>query len=197
MLNDRARAILAFIQRFTRDRGFPPTIREIGEAFDISSTNGVRYYLSLLEKGGHLKRSGRISRGIGTTSAAPGIPILGRVAAGDPILAESSFDGALETERIFGDPQGLFALRVRGDSMVDAGILAGDYVIVRQQETAEPGTVIVALLGNEATVKFYQRRGDAIELVPANTKYQPIQVQEGTEFRILGLVKGVIRTVGR
>src|SRR4029077_18279055 len=137
-------------------------------------------YLSLLEKGGHLKRSGRISRGIGTTSAAPGIPILGRVAAGDPILAESSFCGVLETERIFGDPQGLFALRVRGDSMVDAGILAGDYVIVRQQETAEAGAVICALLGNEATVKFYERRGDAIELVPANTKYQPIQVEEGT-----------------
>ena len=198
MLNDRARAILSFIQRFTRERGFPPTIREIGEAFDISSTNGVRYYLSLLEKGGHLKRSGRISRGIETTATAgPGIPILGRVAAGDSILAESSFDGALETERIFGDPQGLFALRVRGDSMVDAGILGGDYVIVRQQQTAEPGAIVVALLGAEATVKYYQPRGEAIELVPANAKYKPIPVEEGTEFRILGIVKGVIRTVGR
>jgi len=81
--------------------------------------------------------------------------------------------------------------------MVDAGILAGDYVIVRQQETAEPGAIVVALLGTEATVKFYQRRGEAIELVPANTSYQPIPVDEGTEFRILGIVKGVIRTVGR
>jgi len=197
MLNDRARAILAFIQRFTRDRGFPPTIREIGEAFNISSTNGVRYYLSLLEKGGHLKRSSRISRGIGTTTAGPAIPILGRVAAGEPILAESSFDGALETERIFGDPQGLFALRVRGDSMVDAGILDGDYVVVRAQDRAESGQVVVALIEDEATVKYYRPRAGRAELVPANPKYKPIVVGPEAGFRILGVVAGVMRTVGR
>ena len=199
MLNERAGKILAFIQSFTREHGFPPTIREIGEAFGISSTNGVRYYLTLLEKGGHLKRSGRISRGIGPTTpqAATGIPILGRVAAGQPILAEENHEGTLETIEMFGDRRGLFALRVRGDSMIDAGILAGDYVVVRSQERANAGEIVVALVGDEATVKYYRPREDSVELVPANPKYEPIVVAEESDFRILGTVRGVIRTIGR
>jgi repressor LexA len=199
MLNERAGKILAFIQGFTRKNGFPPTIREIGEAFAISSTNGVRYYLNILEKGGHLKRSGRISRGIGPTGPvpSPGIPILGRVAAGQPILAEENHEGTLETAEIFGDRRGLFALKVRGDSMVDAGILAGDYVVVRHQESASPGDIVVALVGDEATVKYYRPREDSVELVPANPKYEPIVVAEESDFRILGTVRGVIRTIGR
>lgn len=199
MQNERAAKILAFIQSFTREKGFPPTIREIGEAFGISSTNGVRYYLTMLEKGGHLKRSGRISRGIGPTSppAATGIPILGRVAAGQPILAEENHEGTLETSEVFGDPRGLFALKVRGDSMIDAGILAGDYVIVRSQEDARAGEIVVALIGDEATVKYYRPREDSVELVPANPKYEPIVVAEESDFRILGTVRGVIRTIGR
>jgi len=199
MLNERAGKILAFIQKFTREHGFPPTIREIGHAFEISSTNGVRYYLNLLEKGGHLKRSGRISRGIGPTApqAATGIPILGRVAAGQPILAEENREGTLETIEMFGDPRGLFALKVRGDSMVDAGILAGDYVVVRHQENANAGEIVVALVGDEATVKYYRPREDSVELVPANSKYEPIVVAEESDFRILGTVRGVIRTIGR
>jgi repressor LexA len=200
MLNERAREILGFIQRFTRDRGFPPTIREIGKAYGISSTNGVRYYLGLLEKAGHLKRSGKISRGIEgfARGAAPrGIPILGRVAAGQPILAEESLEGSLDPADVFGDVNGLFALRVRGDSMEGAGILDGDYVIVRQQERAAAGEMVVGLLGDEATVKFYQPRRDRIELVAANPKYAPIVVGPEAEFRILGIVKGVIRTVDK
>mgnify|MGYP001611036364 CR=1 FL=1 len=199
MLNERAGKILAFIQSFAREHGFPPTIREIGEAFEISSTNGVRYYLNLLEKGGHLKRSGRISRGIGPTAppAPTGIPILGRVAAGQPILAEENHEGTLETAQMFGDPRGMFALRVRGDSMIDAGILAGDYVVVRHQETANAGEIVVALVGEEATVKYYRPREDSVELVPANPKYEAIVVAEESDFRILGTVRGVIRTIGR
>jgi len=199
MMNERAGKILAFIQGFTRQNGFPPTIREIGEAFAISSTNGVRYYLNLLEKGGHLKRSGRISRGIGPTGPAPspGIPILGRVAAGQPILADENHEGTLETAEMFGDRRGLFALKVRGDSMVGAGILAGDYVVVRHQESASPGDIVVALVGDEATVKYYRPREDSVELVPANPKYEPIVVAEESDFRILGTVRGVIRTIGR
>ena len=198
MVNDKARSILTFIQRFTRDKGYPPTIREIGEAFEISSTNGVRYYLNLLEKNGHLKRRGKISRGIGPTTpfTQGAIPILGRVAAGQPILAEESYDGSLETNQIFGSPDGLFALRVRGDSMIDDGILEGDYVIVRHQDRASAGEIVVALLGDEATVKHYQPRGDRVELVAANANYEPIMVGESADFRILGVVKGVIRTVG-
>ncbi len=199
MLNERAREILAFIHRFKEERGFPPTIREIGKAFGISSTNGVRYYLTLLEKAGHVKRAGKISRGIeGVASMRPaGIPILGRVAAGQPIVAEQSFEGSLDATQMFGDPKGLFALRVRGDSMIDAGILEGDYVIVQQQERANAGEIVVGLLGDEATVKYYQPRRGSIELVAANEKYQPIVVTAENPFSIIGVVKGVIRTIGR
>jgi repressor LexA len=193
-MNERAREILHFIRSFAREKGFPPTIREIGKAFGIASTNGVRYHLTILEKAGYLQRRSRISRG--TTTASNTIPLLGRVAAGSPILAEQNFEGSLEPAQMFGDPQGLFALRVRGDSMIDAGIHSGDYVIVRQQEQATSGDMVVALLEDEATVKYYKPRGQRIELVAANAKYSPIVVEPGTEFRILGVVRGVVRTVG-
>jgi repressor LexA len=202
MLNERSRQILAYIQDYSRDHGFPPTIREIGAAFGISSTNGVRYYLNLLERAGHLHRSGKISRGIGVPAAKaiarfPGIPLLGRVAAGQPILAEQNVDGTLDPAGMFGDPSGLFALRVRGDSMVDAGILDRDYVLVRSQERANPGEIVVALIDEEATVKYYRPRASRIELVPANDNYSPIVVGPDSGFRILGVVTGVIRTIGR
>jgi len=199
MLNQRAHEILEFVQRFSRERGFPPTIREIGDAFGITSTNGVRYYLNMLEKSGHLKRSGRISRGIETLAAQrpAGIPILGRVAAGQPVFADESDEGRLHPTEMFGDPESLFALRVKGDSMVDAGIVEGDYVIVRRQETASAGEIVVALIEDEATVKRYQPGRGRIELVAENPRYEPIVVEQGAEFRILGIVKGVLRTVGR
>jgi repressor LexA len=205
MLNDRAREILSFVKRFTREHGYPPTIREIGAEFQIRSTNGVRYYLALLEKSGHLKRSGKISRGIGPVSTpAPAsgrsgysIPILGRVAAGQPITAEETIEGSIEPLEMFGDPSGLFALRVRGDSMIDAGILEGDYVLVRKQESANAGEIVVALLENEATVKYFHPRRGAVELVPANPKYEPIVVKPDAGLRILGVVRGVMRTLGR
>lgn len=199
MLNERARKILTFIQRFTRENGYPPTIREIGAAFSISSTNGVRYHLNVLEKGGHLTRRDRVSRGTCPTIplAAQGIPILGRVAAGQPIFAEENREETLEPGQFFGDPKRLFALRVRGDSMVGAGILAGDYVVVRHQERAEPGDIVVALVGDDATVKYYRPREDSVELVAANPDYEPIVVAEESDFRIMGVVRGVIRTVGK
>lgn len=203
-MNERAREILAFVHSFKEERGYPPTIREIGKAFNISSTNGVRYYLNLLERAGHLKRSGKISRGLegvggafARTPRTSAIPILGRVAAGQPILAEQSYDGSVDTSEMFGDVKGLFALRVRGDSMIDAGILEGDYVIVLKQERANAGEIVVGLLGDEATVKYYQPRKSHIELVAANAKYAPIVVTGDPEFQIIGVVRGVIRTVGR
>ena len=194
MLNQRGREILGYIKSFQREKGYPPTIREIGEAFEIASTNGVRYYLNLLEKGGHLSRRSRISRG--TTTVSEGIPILGRVAAGQPILAESSYEGSLEPGTVFGNTAGMFALKVRGESMIGAGILPGDYVIVRHQETANSGEMVVAMIGDEATVKYYRPKGDRIELVAANPAFDPIQVGTGADFQVLGVVKGVIRTVG-
>lgn len=203
MLNERARQILSYIQDYSREHGFPPTIREIGTAFSISSTNGVRYYLNLLSREGHLKRSEKISRGIRVPSLAaaarrfPGIPLLGRVAAGEPILAEQNYDGTLDPGGMFGDPTGLFALRVRGDSMVNAGILDRDYVLVRRQERASAGEIVVALIEDEATVKYYRPRASRIELVPANDNYSPIVVGPDSGFRILGVVTGVMRTIGR
>ena len=196
-MNERAGHILSYIQRFARQHGYPPTIREIGEAFEINSTNGVRYYLQMLERGGHMKRSSKRSRGIELTASTPplGIPVLGRVAAGQPTFAEENFDSRLETQELFGDPTGLFALRVRGDSMIDAGIHERDYVIVRQQDRAHAGQIVVALIGDEATVKYYQPKRDHIELHPANVRHEPIQVSRDAEFRILGVVKGVVRVV--
>ena len=199
MLNERAREIYAFIQRYRREKGSAPTVREIGRQFGISSTNGVRYYLNLLEKAGHIRRTRGISRGIGPSvaTAPTGIPILGRVAAGQPTLAEESWSGSLELGEMFGQTEQLFALRVRGDSMINAGILPGDHVIVQKQDTARPGEIVVALVSEEATVKYYRPHKDRVELVPANEKYEPIVVREGSDFRILGLVRGVVRTVGR
>ncbi len=199
MLTDRAREIFGYIQRYSRDNGYPPTIREIGRAFHISSTNGVRYYLGLLEREGVLKRLRGISRGMGVLGQAVRgtIPILGRVTAGPGGVAEQSYEEGLELEGLFGDRQGVFALRVRGDSMRDAGILAGDYVIVQPQKQAQPGETVVARLGEEATVKVFQTRRGRVELVPANPDHRTIEVGEGDDFELLGVVKGVIRTLGR
>ncbi len=197
MLNERAKEIHAYIQRFRRERGSAPTIREIGEHFGISSTNGVRYYLTMLEKAGYIRRNRKISRGIGPAAGVRpmGIPVLGRVAAGQPILAEENLSGTLAIEDMFGQTEELFALRVRGDSMVDAGILEGDYVIVRKQDTARAGEIVVALIEDEATVKRYQPRRGHVELVAENPRYEPIVVGRDDNFRVLGTVRGVIRTV--
>jgi repressor LexA len=195
MLNERGRAILNYIRGFQREKGYPPTIREIGERFQIASTNGVRYHLNILQKEGHLSRRSRISRG--TTTVTEGIPVLGRVAAGKPVFAEESYQGSLEPGSVFGDAAGLFALRIKGDSMTGAGILEGDYVIVRRQENAHPGEIVVALVGEDATVKYYRPKGDRVELVAANPAYEPIPVREGEDLRLLGVVRGVIRTVGK
>lgn len=205
-MNDRAMQILTFIESYTNKEGRPPTIRDIGVQFEIASTNGVRYYLDMLEKSELLRRTGKTSRGLLSMrpsvphqrSQRPhGIPIIGRVAAGEPILADSNHDGDLAIGDVFGDPGGLFALRVRGDSMVDAGILEGDYVIVRPAEHATAGDIIVARLDEEATVKYYQPRGSHIELVAANPNYAPIRVDEGSGFHIEGIVTGVLRTLTR
>jgi repressor LexA len=200
MLNERAREINTYIERYRREKGSAPTIREIGRQFEIASTNGVRYYLNLLEKAGYISRTSGISRGIGRSGVATapsGIPILGRVAAGQPILAEENWTGTLDVNQVFGETGNLFALQVRGDSMIDAGILQGDHVIVLKQDTARPGDIVVSLIDEEATVKYYRPHRDRVELVAANEKYAPIVVGEHSGFRILGVVRGVIRTLGR
>jgi repressor LexA len=198
----RDREILEFIREAILGRGSPPTIREIGEAFGIASTNGVRYHLDLLERRGLIRRRGHVSRGIeilsgpGRKPAAPPVPVpvVGRVAAGAPLLAEQNIEGHLFLDPALLPGKGHFALRVRGDSMTGAGILDGDTVLVRPQREAEPGEIVVALLGDEATVKRLARRRGRYYLDPENEAYEPIPLgDDGREARVLGRVVALIR----
>lgn len=204
-LTERQQAIFDFIAGIIRSRGAPPTIREIMEAFDINSTNGVRTTLAALEKKGHIRRHARLSRGIelvdrGETTPAQydtvEVPVLGRVAAGSPILATENIDSSVHVDRSLLPSSGeVFALSVQGDSMIEAGILDGDVVVARQQETADRGEIVVALIDDEATVKRFDPGPDAIRLLPENSSYEPIVVRpdEGINFRIAGRVVGLMR----
>ncbi|MBD3237933.1 MAG: transcriptional repressor LexA [Candidatus Eisenbacteria bacterium] len=193
-LSAKARAILDFIARTQAERGAPPTLREIGRRFGIRSTNGVRYYIDRLELEGLIRRRPGAARGaIPEAPTAPGLAILGQIAAGDPVLSEEQIEGRLDLERLErGSPD--FALRVRGDSMKGAGILDGDMVLVRQDPTPRDGEIVVALIGDESTVKRFYRRGERVVLQPENTDFDPIVVTESSpQLRILGKVVGVYR----
>jgi repressor LexA len=201
-LTEREREVLDFIVSRARTKGAPPTIREIGLAFRIASTNGVRYYLSSLERKGYITRNRRLSRGIEIVGGAHAahvnavlVPIVGRVAAGYPILAAENIEDTLVLDRSVARDGTVFALSVVGDSMRDAGILAGDKVIVRQQATASPGDIVVALIGDEATVKHYRPEHNRIVLEPANPSYEPIVVHADGDapFSLVGKVVGVVR----
>lgn len=203
-LTERQQAIYDYIARTIRARGAPPTIREIMEIFEINSTNGVRTTLAALERKGHIRRHARLSRGIELVDSAPPdgsapevreVPLVGRVAAGHPILAMQNVERNLQVDPSLLPGSGtVFALRVHGQSMKDAGILDGDLVLARQQERAERGDVVVALLGDEATVKYYHPDPDGIRLVPANDAYEPILVPpDSDEFHIAGKVVALMR----
>ncbi len=185
-----------------------PTVREIGNHFEISSTNGVRSILAALIKKGYINRSPRVSRGIEivdysdkrSNKDAPSntieIPIVGRVAAGTPILAVQNLEGTVTIDRDFlACRSDVFALRVKGDSMINAGIFDGDLIFARQQKTADRGEIVVAQIDNEATVKYYHPTSDHVELRPANPKYKPIIVNNKKDFSIAGRVIGVMRRV--
>lgn len=198
-LTERQARVLGFIRERIADDGRPPTIREIGRRFRIASTNGVRRHLSALEKKGYIERQAHSARGI---SLAPelqehgGLPIVGHVAAGTPITAIENLDGHLAISSLFPGPASLFCLRVRGDSMTDAGILDGDYVICRQQPTFENGEVGVAVIEGEATVKKIRWAGHCIELVPANDAYDTLRIDPSQqEFRYAGKVVGIHRAL--
>jgi repressor LexA len=206
-LTPRQKEILEFIQERVRQGGLPPTVREIGDRFSISSTNGVRSVLSALIKKGYVKRSPRLSRGLEllgedpeATPATPAepefweVPILGKVAAGAPILAVENLQGTVRVDPSFlMNRRDVFALRVQGESMIEAGILDGDLVFARQQESADKGDMVVALVDEEATVKYFHREGVKVRLDPANAKYSPIFVGPEKQFRIAGKVIGVMR----
>lgn len=202
-LTKRQQMVLDYIRRQIEDRGFPPTLREIGIHMGIRSTNGVNDHLRALERKGYLKREDMKSRALRPTtglrassSSEIEIPILGRVAAGAPLLATENLEGSVTVDRYFiGNNREVFGLRVRGDSMIEAGILDGDYVFVRKQLTAERGDIVVAMIGEDATVKYWYPERDYIRLQPANSQLAPILVRRD-DFRttqLLGIVIGVYR----
>ncbi len=197
-LTPRQKRIYDFLSCSIRDKGYAPSIPEIGQRFKIASTRGVFDHLKALEKKGYIRRVGKRAIEIVGLNGRPAlpeakeIPIVGQVRAGVPILAEENIDGFLPVASDLARGEDTFALRVKGDSMIEDGILEGDLVIIRRQDTGENGDIVCALIGNEATLKRFQRKGNQITLKPANSKYEPIVVSKG-EFRILGKATGVIR----
>ncbi|MEM1023830.1 MAG: transcriptional repressor LexA [Myxococcota bacterium] len=217
-LTRRQEQILQFITQRIEEQGYPPTIREIGEEMGIRSTNGVNDHLKALERKGALVRDGLKSRALRpvdvetsspirgevTSAVIPGqgdtvgVPVLGRVAAGAPILADENPEATVYVDRFFVGPtrdDQLYALRVSGDSMIEAGIHDGDYIFVRKQLQARRGDIVVAMIDGEATVKRYEPDGDVIRFVPENASMEPIVVRK-SDFRatsLLGIVVGVYR----
>jgi len=197
-LTRRQQQIFDFIRKVIRTTGIPPTMREIGRRFSIRSTNGVREVLAVLEKKGYIRRKAYLSRSIELIDepSVPyeAIPVVGRVAAGMPLLAVENIDGHFAVDRSFLPSGEVFSLRVTGDSMRDEGISDGDYVLVKKQDSARRGEIVVAVIGEEATVKkFYPERGK-VRLEPANPAFGPIIVAKNTPgFFIAGKVVGLMR----
>ena len=186
--SNKADLILAFVNQFVQENGFAPSVREIGAAVGLSSTASVSYHLNQLQAKGLLLSPGAKGRKRSiVTAARPGqIPVVGVVTAGIPILALENQEGTISWD---GDPS-CFALRVRGDSMINAAILSGEMVVVRPQQTADDGQIVVAMIGDEATVKRLRLEKGQVWLMPENDAYSPI---DGNEAQILGVVKAVVR----
>jgi repressor LexA len=198
-LTSRQRQILDFILAQIDSRGFPPTIREIGAQFNISSPNGVRDHLVALQRKGYLKRIPEKSRSLEVAEALRrdrGKPILGNIAAGMPILAEENFQGLLNFNSLFGRDAAIFALRVEGDSMIKAGIFHGDFVIVKHQPEIEHGEIGVVYIDDEATVKRIFVKGDRLRLQPENDAMEPVVIaRDDDRLRVGGKVIGVVRKI--
>jgi repressor LexA len=197
-LTRRQAEILEFIREFSAVYGYSPTVREIGERFGIRSTNAVADHLTALERKGVIEREDRAARGISLREERTGsrrIPLVGQIAAGSPLLAEENIEDWLALDEGFAPAGKLFALRVRGDSMIGAHILDGDIVIVRMQEEAERGQIVAALIDDEATLKTYLPQGGSVILLPANPAYDPLifDRDNGGSLSILGIAVGLMR----
>lgn len=208
-LTDRQEEILTFIKQFTSESGYPPTLREIGKHFQISSTFGVKRHLEALVKKGFINIESNASRGISlirktsddfvessirAESIFQKIPIIGRVAAGLPLNSVENFEGSLVIDPSFlKKDEDAFALRVKGDSMINAGINDKDLVIVSPKEQARNGDIIVAMLNDETTIKKFEFINNKIRLIAENNSYLPIEVKNEDDFKVIGKVKGVVR----
>ncbi len=198
-LTKRQKEIFDYIRRYASKQGYPPTVREIGKAVGLHSSSTVHAHLANLEKVGLLRRDPTKPRAIELlvdrakrAIRGPGLPLVGHVAAGAPVLAEENVEEYLEIPSVIGGEDGDYILQVKGDSMKDAGILAGDYVVVRKADDARSGEIVVALIEDEATVKRFYREKDRVRLQPANKAYKPIRTRDA---KVLGLVVGVFRRV--
>ena len=206
-LTKRQSEILDFIKRYLDKNGYPPTVRDIGGAVGLTSSSTVHAHLSNLEKAGMIRRDPTKPRALeiigekvrraaervsDVVSTATGLPLVGHVAAGEPILAEQNIEEYIDVPRIAGGGDADFVLSVRGDSMEKAGILDGDFVVVKSQQTAQDGEIVVALIDNEATVKRFFREADHIRLQPENDAYEPIRSPDAA---VIGSVVGVFRRV--
>jgi repressor LexA len=208
-LTKRQQEIFDFIRKYSAKYGYPPTVRDIGKAVGLASSSTVHAHLANLEKIGLLRRDpskpraiellDRVDRAVGNAVdsvrsivRADGLPLLGSVAAGQPILAEENVEEYVAVPDMAGGSDGEYLLRVRGDSMKNVGIIEGDLVVVRPQDTARDGEIVVALLGEEATVKRYFREPDHIRLQPENEAHEPIRSKE---VKVLGRVVGLLRSM--
>jgi repressor LexA len=201
-LTKRQQEIFDFIKRYSAKYGYPPTVRDIGKAVGLASSSTVHAHLANLEKAGLLRRDptkpraiemlDKAAAAVKSVVAPTGLPLVGSVAAGQPILAEENIEDYVQVPEIAGGEEGEFVLRVRGESMKNAGILPGDFVVVRPQETATDGEIVVALVGEDATVKRFFREPDHVRLQPENETMEPIRSRE---VRVLGRVVGVFRKV--
>jgi repressor LexA len=205
-LTKRQQEIFDFIGKYSAKYGYPPTVRDIGKAVGLASSSTVHAHLANLEKIGLLRRDPSkpraielLDRAVGSAVESvrgmvrpEGLPLLGSVAAGQPMLAEENIEDYVAIPELAGGSDGEYVLRIKGESMKDAGILDGDYVVVHPQETARDGEVVVALLGEEATVKRFFREADHIRLQPENESMQPIRSKE---VKVLGRVVGLLRKV--
>ena len=200
-LTKRQQEIFDFIKRYSAKYGYPPTVRDIGKAVGLASSSTVHAHLANLERIGLLRRDPSKPRAIELFDRAaagvrgivrPGLPLVGQVAAGQPVLAEENIEDYVQTPSFAGGDEGAYVLRIRGDSMKDAGIYEDDLVVVRPQETAEDGEVVVALIGEEATVKRFFRENDHVRLQPENAAMEPIRSRE---VKVLGKVVGLMRNM--
>jgi len=210
-LTKRQQEIFDFIKRYSAEHGYPPTVRDIGKAVGLASSSTVHAHLANLEKAGLLRRDpskpraielldralgsvkdtvGSVGRTVGLGGS--GLPVVGAVAAGAPVLAEENIEEYVPPHPLAGGDDGEFILRVKGDSMVDAGMLEGDHVVVKKQDTATDGEIVVALVGEEATVKRFFRESDHVRLQPENPTMEPIRTRD---VKILGRVVGLYRNV--